>query len=152
MKNLLFFAFVLSVSFCSCTKEEDVDYNISHLKDTILEIQDRKLSSSGSLTIFNAYTYGLKLNTDGTYDVFDDNYGNSHTWYNWKNSFDLSNNRWEKNGNLMIFTQSRSIEETIHWEIVDIKPNEITLKDVTGDAADKSVFVLFISAMQEEGK
>ncbi|NJK85715.1 MAG: hypothetical protein HC906_06870 [Bacteroidales bacterium] len=122
---LIFPGFFITLS---CNKEESVNrINLTGFKDVILEIQDRNLAGSGKISIFNAYAYAIRLNEDGSFETFDDNYGQSEYWYS------LNDNRykWTQLDNNLHFTDSLS-SWNVYWEILDIKENSMIIKELGG--------------------
>lgn len=149
MKKLQLLILITGVSIASCNKEDSIlSIDITDFQDQILEIEDRAIAGSGEVSIFNAYAYAIRLNSDGSYETFDDNYGQSDYWRSWMNVFDSHGYTWTKSGFNIVLNDSL-LSAIVTWEIIDIQDKRIVIKEIVDDK--NLEFILFISDKQDEG-
>lgn len=128
MKKIIYLLLIGMISE-SCQKENTKPElkNFDHLKDVVLEITDRENVQNGESDIFNAYIHAIKFNSNGTYELLDDNYGQNDYWTSRFNElhWSLADDQitFEFNGN----------DEPVNfvWKIIKIEEDQLIVQETT---------------------
>lgn len=110
--------------FFSCKKEESKIRSIDHLIGVALEVTNRLEVSSRESDLFGFYISGVRFNSEGTFDLLDEGYGNLDYW---KKVGANSDYLWKLEGSKIILSLRGRTEE---WAVLEIEKDEMNVSEL----------------------